>query len=442
MLSGCGIMQTDTIFALSSGRLPAGVAVIRISGPKVRFAFETIFGAVPPPRQMSYGSFRKADRLIIDRGLAVFFPAPFSFTGEDCGEFHVHGSRAVVRALSEVLSGIENLRQAEPGEFTRRAFIHGKLDLTQAEGLADLIASETEAQRRLALLQTEGQLLSLYNGWRKDLVNARAMVEAAIDFSEEDDVAGRALASLSDKLSAISGEISRHLSGYRQAEIVREGFNVVILGAPNSGKSTLINALAGRDVAIASDEAGTTRDLIDVRLDLSGNLIVVTDTAGLRENAGHVESIGIAKARSRAALANLILLVEDVVNPQKVELGVAACPVIRLGNKADCAESVGGDYDFLISAKNGDGISRLLDYISVQASDSAGYSDLFVVQERQAGLLAEARLEIEKGLDARMHLDFLAEHLRLASGFIGKLTGQVDVEELLGVIFSKFCIGK
>lgn len=391
---------------------------------------------------MTYGPIMNADGSLIDRGLAVYFPGPSSFTGEDCGEFHVHGSIAVVRALSSALSKIEDVRQAEPGEFSRRAFLNGKMDLTQAEGLGDLIAAETEAQRRLALLQSEGNFLKLYEDWRTRLVQARAMVEAVIDFSDEDDVAVRALGDIEQKLTGLSAEITTHVSGFRQSEIIREGFNVVILGAPNSGKSTLINALAGREVAIATSEAGTTRDLIDVRLELSGNLVVVTDTAGIRENAGFVESIGIAKARDRAAAADLVLLVEDILDPAVVDLAKVTCPVLRVGNKSDAVNNSSYGYDLVISALNGEGIDNLLARISEEASLATNSSELFAVHSRHLDYLRGSVREIDNSRKVDLSLDLVAEHLRLASNCIGQLTGRVNVEELLGIIFSKFCVGK
>ena len=434
--------EMDTIFALSSGRLPAGVAVIRLSGPRVRFVLETIFGRVPAHKEMAYGSFCDLSGSVVDRGLAVFFEGPVSFTGEDCGECHVHGSVAVVRALSDVLSAIEGVRHAETGEFTRRAFLRGKLDLTQAEGLGDLIAAETEAQRKLALMQSSGSLRDLYDNWRARLLHSRAMVEAVIDFSEEEDVGERALALAYAKMVELVDLIGQHLQGYRQAEIIREGFSVVIIGAPNSGKSTLLNAFAGREVAIATEEPGTTRDLIDVRLDLFGNLVIVTDTAGIREDAGAVETIGIERARQRAATADLVLLLEDVSSPIAIDVSVAGVSVLRVGNKVDrVAGSVGG-YDHLVSAKNGNGVVELLAVIGSQASRAGTVTELFAVHARHREMLGSALDQLESALISGLPLDLMAEHLRLASDFIGRLTGRIDVEELLGAIFSKFCIGK
>ncbi len=432
----------ETIFALSSGRLPAGVAVIRISGPHVRFVFETIFGRVPRHREMAFGPFCDLAGRTIDRGLAVFFARPASFTGEDCGEFHLHGSKAVVRILSSVLSSLNGVCQAEAGEFTRRAFVNGKLDLTQAEGLGDLIAAETEAQRKLALMQSDGGLKSLYNDWRTRIVACRSMVEAAIDFSDEDDVSVRALANVHPLMRGLVVEVQRHLGGFRHSEIIREGFNVVIVGAPNSGKSTLLNAIAGREVAIASDEPGTTRDLIDVRLDLSGCLVIFTDTAGIRDDAGEVESIGIDRARRRASSADLVLLIEDVTDPVPIDFLAANTPLLRVGNMVDRITGEITGYDFLISAKTGFGVAEMLAAVATRAAGYGEVTELFAANDRQCALLAKSVMEIEHAMTPDLSLDFVAEHLRLAGDLVGRLTGRVDVEELLGVIFSKFCIGK
>jgi tRNA modification GTPase len=432
----------ETIFALSSGRLPSGLAVIRVSGARVRFVLETIFGQVPAPRSMAFGRFKDKDFGVIDRGLVVYFPSPASFTGEDCAEFHIHGSTAVVRLLSNMLSALDGVRHAEPGEFTKRAFLNGKLDLTQAEGLGDLIASETEAQRRLALMQSEGRLRTLYDGWRSRLVRCRALVEAVIDFSDEDDVSDQAIAGVSDELLVLGSEVQDYLVGSQQAELIRDGYNVVILGAPNSGKSSLINAFAGREVAIAADEPGTTRDLIDVRLELNGNLVIVTDTAGIRLTAGKVEAIGVAKARERAVEADLVLWLEDANAPQVIDIGEVRGSVLRVGNKADLPlKSVDG-YAFLVSAATGYGVDVLLAAIGDIAGEKVGFGSLLPIHQRQIGLLRDTLVELELAGNKSLGLDLVAEHLRRASDHIGRLTGRVDVDELLDVIFSKFCIGK
>ncbi len=326
----------DSIVALSSGRLPAGIAVIRISGAQTRFALETIAGGVPKPRTTVYRRLMAEDGSIIDQGIALFFPGPASFTGEDVGEFHIHGGRATASALLERLTGIKGVRHAEPGEFTRRAFLNGKLDLPQTEALADLVTAETEAQRRFAVRNADGAQARLYESWRNRLIRARAMIEAEIDFADEDDVPGSVAKSVMADMALLAGEIETHAGGYATAEIIRDGFEVVILGAPNAGKSSLLNALARRDVAIVTDEPGTTRDLIEVSLDLDGLLVRLIDTAGLRDHAGPVEMIGMERARQRARNANLVLHLEDMAAPTSIDAGLdALAPVWKVGTKLD-----------------------------------------------------------------------------------------------------------
>jgi tRNA modification GTPase len=433
----------DTIFALASGRLPSGIAVIRISGQLVRFGLETICGRVPEPRLMQLSSFFDAQGKVIDVGLVVFFEGPSSFTGEDCAELHLHGGVAVVRAMLGRLGSLAGFRPANAGEFTKRAFLSGKVDLTQAEGLADLVAAETEAQRRLAMDQSKGTLKALYEDWRIRVLRSRAMVEAAIDFSDEDDVSDRALSALFDGLSTLSGEIAVHIGGYRSGEIIRDGFQVVIAGAPNAGKSSLLNALVKRDVAIASEEAGTTRDLIDVRLELGGNLIVLTDTAGLRDAHNKVEAIGVERARARISTADLVLVVSDMSASLTDALGVVEAPIVRVGTHLDMVDGVPEEIDFALSTVTGDGIGALLDELGRRASDAVSVDRVVPTRERQISLLRQAMLEIDRsGVVDRQDLDLIAEHLRLATEYIGRLSGRVDVEDLLDVIFSQFCIGK
>lgn len=262
--------STDTIVALSSGRLPAGVAVVRMSGPATRFVLETMVGEIPQPRHARLCVVRAADGQAIDRGLVLFFPGPASFTGEDCAELHLHGGRAVVSKVLESLADSSGVRLAEAGEFTRRAFLNGKLDLLQAEALADLVSAETEAQRRLAMRNSEGAQTALYQEWRHTLLRSRALIEAELDFSDEQDVPGSVSDTIWPALSALASDMARHIDGYKRAEMVRDGFEVVIVGRPNAGKSSLLNVLARRDVAIVSDEPGTTRDLVEVVLDIGG----------------------------------------------------------------------------------------------------------------------------------------------------------------------------
>ena len=324
----------DTIVALSSGRLPAGIAVIRISGTQTRFVVETIAGNLPEPRTARYAAFRTPDGATIDSGLILFFPAPHSFTGEDCAEFQVHGGKAVVTALLDTLSAIPGVRHAEAGEFTRRAFLNGKLDLTKTEALADLISAETEAQRRLAVLNAEGAQSLLYSGWRQRLIYARAMIEAELDFADELDVPGSVADIVWADMEKLLGEIREHIGSFHRAEIIRDGYDVVIVGAPNAGKSSLLNALARRDAAIVSDEPGTTRDLVELALDLNGIKVRLTDTAGIREGAGKVEAIGIGRARQRAEAADLVLLLIDPAAETPVPVLVNP-NVIHIGTKAD-----------------------------------------------------------------------------------------------------------
>ncbi len=437
----------ETIYALSSGRLPSGVAVIRVSGPDVRFVIETICQKPPFLREMVLTTFIDSDDSVIDRGLVCYFCGPNSFTGEDCVEFHCHGSLAVVRSLLSRLSRLPNLRAADAGEFTRRAFLNGKVDLTSAEGLSDLLAAETEGQRRLAISQAGGGLKSLYDGWRQRLIHSRAMVEAAIDFSEEDDVASRAMASVRFDVGVLLNEITTHIGNYRSSEIIQDGFRVVILGAPNAGKSSLLNALAGREVAITTVEAGTTRDLIDVRLELGGNLVIVTDTAGIRADAGLVEQIGITKARVRAASADLLLLTEDVSAPIGIIQDDTSVEVLRVGLQVDRLEtgqlSLISGYDVLVSAKSGVGLETLTALISSKASSAVASFGLGPGRERQVSLLNGVVSSLDGILAlSEDDLDLVGEMLRHGTDSLGRITGTVGVEDLLDVIFSQFCVGK
>lgn len=436
----------DTIVALSSGRLPAGVAVIRISGPRTRFAVETISGPLPADRRAELRALRAADGAVIDRGLVLFFPGPASFTGEDCAELHCHGSRAVVSVLLATLSSFPGVRLAEAGEFTRRAFLNGKMDLTQAEALADLAAAETEAQRRLAMRVAEGALRGLYEGWRRRLIHARAMIEAELDFSDEGDVPGSVADAVMADIATLREELDDHRGGHAAAEIVREGYDVVIAGPPNVGKSSLLNALAGRPAAIVSEEAGTTRDLIEVALDLGGFKVRLTDTAGIRGGAGKVESIGIERARQRLMEADLVLALQDLSSPLvrvEIEESVAR-KTLRVGTKADLVGSEVGaaDVDHRISVLTGHGLTELLETIYRRAEAQASRaSDVVPVRARQAALLQDASAELATALDVEDRV-IRAEHLRLASDSLGRIVGTVDVEDLLDVIFSQFCIGK
>ena len=433
----------DTIFALSSGGLPSGVAVIRLSGPHARDAAVRIAGGVPPPRRAVLRSLRDGDGLALDRGLVLWFPGPASFTGEDCVELHIHGGRAVVAAMLRALGAMPGLRQAEAGEFTRRAFVNGRIDLTGAEGLADLIAAETEAQRRLAMDNAQGGQRDLYTAWRRQLLNARAMIEAELDFADEADVPGSVSERVWADMRALCREIDEHLGGYRAAEIVRDGFRAVLVGAPNAGKSSLLNALARRDVAIVTEVAGTTRDLVEVALDLDGVKVLVTDTAGLRETDDRVERIGVERAVAAAGRADLVLELVDSSTPRQEGIRRTwQASALRVATKSDLPGSRVDGFDHAISVVTGEGLGRLVRDIATRAQSAAATQGSIVpTRLRHVELLRTTKDHV---LDALIphDLELRAEQLRLACDALGRITGAVDVEELLGVIFSEFCIGK
>ncbi|MEN5247682.1 tRNA uridine-5-carboxymethylaminomethyl(34) synthesis GTPase MnmE [Brucella pseudintermedia] len=434
----------DTIFALSSGRLPSGVAVVRISGPRVRFVLETIIGAIPTPRNAAYKLFRSRNGDPIDRGLVLFFPGPNSFTGEDCAEFHLHGGKAVVEKLLTEVGELAGCRIAEAGEFTRRAFSNGKMDLTIAEGLADLIAAETEGQRRLALQVASGTQRELYTEWRQRLLRARAFIEAELDFADESDVPGSVSEQVWQSLALLKREIENHIASGKRASMLRDGLQVVIVGAPNAGKSSLLNFLAGREVAIISEEAGTTRDLLEVKLDLGGIPVYVTDTAGLRETESVVEKIGIERARARMADADLVLVLEDMNDPIPIATEETSATLWTVGTKADLNDTSSSDWTYRISTKSGEGLDRLLSDLQAFAEAQIGQiEDAVPTRQRHINLLRSTVTEIDRAVaGTHLPLELRAENMRLASQYLGRITGDVDVEEILDVIFSQFCIGK
>lgn len=433
----------DTIYALSSGGLPSGVAVIRLSGPETARTVEKLAGTLPRPREMVLRPIIDPDGLFLDRGLVVHFPAPHSFTGEDCAEFHVHGGGAVVAAILETLGRQPGLRAAEAGEFTRRAFLEGKLDLTRAEGLADLIEAESEAERRLALVTSGGALEQLYTGWRRRLIEARALIEADLDFSDESDIPGSVADRVWSDVSMLAHDMRAHMEGYRTAEMVRDGFRIVILGAPNTGKSTLLNALAGREAAIVTDIPGTTRDIVQVTLDLGGYRVLISDTAGLRESDDTVEQIGMARARESARDADLLLLLSDGTEPLPPIDETSRS--IRLRTKIDVNPAAPGEtFDLGISAHRGDGLSQLMILLQDRAVAAMDTGDRTIpTRRRHVDLLREcvAALERAEGIDHE-RLELAAEELRQAADALGRITGAIDVEEVLGSIFSTFCVGK
>ncbi|MBB6254869.1 tRNA uridine-5-carboxymethylaminomethyl(34) synthesis GTPase MnmE [Nitrospirillum iridis] len=440
----------DTIFALASAPGRGGLQVIRLSGPAAGTTLASLTGRpLPPARRAMLARLRGADGEVFDQALVLWFPGPDSFTGEDVAELHLHGGRAVLAAATDALTA-QGLRLAEPGEFSRRAFEAGKLDLTEAEAIADLVDAETAAQRRQALRQMEGALGALYDGWRHRLVRALAHLEADIDFPDEDLPQGVAPAVV-PVLTGLIDEIGAHLADGHRGERLRDGFSIAILGAPNAGKSSLLNALARRDAAIVSATAGTTRDVIEVHLDLGGFPVLLADTAGLRDAADEIEREGIRRALARAEKADLKLLVLDC-STWNIDAGADATLALADGdslvvlNKRDlCAqvpERVAGHPAIAVSATTGDGLAALLAALERTVADRlapGAAPSLTRARHRQA--LEECRASLVRALGAGMP-ELAAEDARLAARALGRITGRVDVEDLLDVIFRDFCIGK
>src|SRR5438309_6709817 len=376
--------RDQTIFALSSGRPPSAISLVRVSGPQAGKIVTALAGKLPPPRMATRVLLRDVGQRPIDDAVVLWFPGPASATGEDVAEFHVHGGRAVLTAVFAALSGSEDVRPAEPGEFTRRAFENGKLDLTEAEGLDDLIRADTDRQRHQALRQLKGLLGDKARDWRAQIIEASALIEAGIDFSDEGDVPAELIAPALAKIKTLLGEIQEVLAGQGRSERLREGLVVAIAGPPNVGKSTLINQLARREVAIVSPHAGTTRDAIEVQLDLDGYPVTVIDTAGIRETKDPVEQEGVRRARARAAEADLVLWISDPEH--ETDPHHSEAPVCTVRNKIDldeaeppkCRGPVGvlrqgrRAVDFRISASRGDGIRELIAAIIGFAQDYLG----------------------------------------------------------------------
>lgn len=441
--------MTETIFALASAPGRAGVAVIRTSGPDAGAALIRIAGhPLPSPRMAAIRRLHDpATGEVVDQGLVLWFPGPNSFTGEDVAEFQVHGGRAVVGALAEILTGL-GLRVAEPGEFTRRAFENGKFDLTSAEAVADLVDAETTAQRRQALRQMDGELGRLYEGWRGRLNRALAHLEADIDFPDEDLPDAMAPAVLSS-LDGLRTEIAAHLDDGRRGERLRDGMHIAVVGAPNAGKSSLVNLLARREAAIVSERAGTTRDVVEVHLDLGGYPVVVADTAGLRESLDDIESEGIRRALKRATDADLKLAVFDAAAWPELDAATLALvddrtiPVLNKVDRRPVTDAtVAGRPAVCVSAVTGDGIAGLVATLGDavgRALAGAGGPALTRVRHRSA--LEECVTTLDRARTAPLP-ELAAEDVRLAARALGRITGRVDVEDLLDIIFRDFCIGK
>jgi len=445
--------RDQTIFALSSGRPPSAIAMVRVSGPQAGLVLTTLAGKKPAPRQTSRRLLHDGAGQPIDDAVVLWFPGPGTATGEDVAEFHVHGGRAVLAALLDAISKIPNTRAAEPGEFTRRAFENGKLDLTEAEGLDDLIHADTDRQRRQALRQLQGLLGDRARDWRERIIEASALIEAGIDFSDEGDVPAELRAPAVKAIKALYDEIAKVLATQGHSERLRDGLVIAIAGEPNVGKSTLMNQLARRDVAIVSPHAGTTRDVIEVQLDLDGYPVTVIDTAGIRETEDPVEQEGVRRARARAEDADLVLwLVEGkrVADPG-VMLALRKAgegdrpggPVWIVRNKIDLGVA-GPQGEFGISASRGDGVPELVEAVVKFAAEFFGSSEGAVVtRARQRDLLGRAAESLHRSLElVEEGEELAAEELRAAAYSLGRLLGRVDVEDVLGAIFQKFCIGK
>lgn len=431
--------ERDTIFALSSGRLPSGVAVVRISGPEAGAAALALSGTLPAARVARYARLRHpATGEELDRGLVLFFPGPASATGEDVVELHLHGGRAVVAAVLRALAALPGLHPAEAGAFTRRAHAHGKLDLAEVEGLADLVAAETEAQRRQALALASGTLSRRVASWREGLVGALALLEAGIDFSDEADVGEDVARQALDIIGALHRELLTALSDAARGERVRDGLVVAIAGRPNAGKSTLLNRLAGREAAIVSPVPGTTRDVLEVHLELAGQAVTLLDTAGLRETADSVEAEGVRRALARADAADVVLwLCEDGSEPP-----AAFSSAIRVRTKIDRGGRVPEGFIGL-SATTGAGVEDLVAAIAARAESLCGREPALVTRERQRRALEHAARSLERamgGFGGREELR--AEDVRLAVRALDQTIGRVDVEDVLDALFSTFCIGK
>ncbi|WP_116652467.1 tRNA uridine-5-carboxymethylaminomethyl(34) synthesis GTPase MnmE [Pelagibacterium sediminicola] len=433
-----------TIVALSSGSLPSGVAVIRLSGPRSLDAVRALCGKLPAPRHMALLPLRDpGSGLLLDKGIVAVFPAPRSFTGEDCAELQVHGSPAGVKAILDALSSIPGIGLAGAGDFTRRAFENGKLDLTAIEGLGDLLAAETEHQRRQALARLEGGLAGQILVWRDGLLAARVEIEAHLDFSDEDDVPFTLPDHFAPGLLALKAQLAEALAGFTRGRIVREGFRIVLAGPPNAGKSSLLNALAGSDLAIVTAEAGTTRDTRDVLIDLGGRLVVLTDTAGLRDTDSLAEAEGIKRARQAMENADLVLWLTapDTAPPGGTPV-LSETPLWTIGTKSDL-DITTATADLSLSVRTGEGMPDLLKRLERHIDSHLGTGEASLVSHlRDRDAIAAAVLAIESAITHIEQPELCAEDLRAASDSLAGLVGLIDSEMVLDRLFAGFCIGK
>jgi tRNA modification GTPase len=440
----------DTIFALSTPPGKSGVAVVRVSGPLASATLGALgVRSLPSPRLATLAALGIGDEAL-DQALVIYFPAPHSFTGEDTIEYHVHGGRAVIRRLLEMLGSLPSLRPAGPGEFTRHAFLNGKMDLTAAEGLADLIDAETEAQRKQALRFMQGAAAEFYGALRAGMLEALALTEAYIDFPDEE-IPELVLTQTRDKARGLHAMIERQLKGGGAAQRIRDGVQVAILGPPNAGKSSLMNWLARRDIAIVAPTPGTTRDVIEAHLDIGGYAVVVADTAGLREADDAVEREGIRRSLKRAEAADIRIVVLDAaeIAAGKAEPGALMTPdAMVVVNKTDLAlpsslSFVAGRSPLLVSVKQETGLDALMAALKVRIAELSGAEASFVARARHHHHLTQALAHLGRYLAAESAgLELRCEELRRAAVEIGKITGAVSADEVLGVVFSRFCIGK
>lgn len=436
--------ERNTIYALSTPHGRGGVAVIRVSGAGAWHSFEAFIKEqiLPDLRQaVTRKLYHPQSSEMLDHAMVIGFRAPASFTGEDCVEYHLHGGMAIIQGMLSALATFPHHRMAEAGEFTRRAFENGKMDLTAAEAVADLIHAETESQRAQALRQMDGALFRLYDGWKDRLAHILALMEADLDFNDQD-LPDDILLKTRPDISDIMQEISAHLHDGRRGELLRDGFRLVILGAPNAGKSSLLNQLVQRDAAIVSPIAGTTRDAIDVHLNLGGYPVILADTAGLRGTEDVIEGEGIKRAMARAADADIKILLFDGTQERDTQtLSLLDDASLMVINKADLInkKSAEGIY---ISAQTGEGIPALVDTLVARMAHIVGGADTPVLtRARHREALENAYASLERFMVAPLP-ELAAEDIRLALRDIGRITGRVDVEDLLDMIFRDFCIGK
>ncbi len=435
--------MTDTIFALATGSLGCGVAVVRVSGPKASLIADRYCGGHVTPRQALYRSVSDPrDGTIIDQGLVLYFPGPNSFTGENCLEFQLHGSRAVVARLFQALSAEDGCRMAEPGEFIRRAFENGKLPLTSVEGIGDLIDARTESQRRQALSQAGGHLADRANDWRETLLDAFSLLEAEIDFADEGEAPSDVLPQVRLILADLLTDLQSALADADRGERIRSGFRVALAGPPNAGKSSLMNALVRRDVAIVSEYAGTTRDVIEVEFDLGGFSVLVSDTAGLRETDDPIEMIGIERTEREIKKADLVLWLNDVRSAGS-DRDLGQSDSLRVATKMDLAEALPDWADVGLSVVSGEGINQLLALLEDRASRALSGEPPLVTNLRQRACVTSAARHLQSAMSHDGHgIELIADDLRRVSAELEALMGRIGTEDILGAIFSRFCMGK